>query len=110
MGANNSSNRSRPQTHPFGVDLTRCLDSACMTLIMLLVSCAFLFMFGETLRMVERTTYAREEYVRRFLNRLFPFRLNFDFNLTHALLFCICMLLISFRYVQGTLCPDPVLL
>ncbi|KAK1444965.1 hypothetical protein BgAZ_108710 [Babesia gibsoni] len=79
------------------VDFTRFLDAACMTVFSILVSCAFLFMLGETLRMINRTSLAHKEYIKRFLNRMFPFRNSFDFNLTHALLFTLCMLLLSFR-------------
>ncbi|GFE52917.1 transmembrane protein [Babesia ovis] len=94
--ANKSSDAHHPVSY-FGVDLTRCLDSACMAIFTLLISCGFLFMFGETLRMIDRTSFSREEYVKRFLNRIFPFRTGFDFNLTHALLFSICTLMLCFR-------------
>ncbi|ORM41037.1 uncharacterized protein BXIN_0432 [Babesia sp. Xinjiang] len=97
MACSNNSCEGRQSTLCCGVDFTRCLDSACMAIFMLIISCGFLFMFGETIRMIDRTSFAREEYVKRFLNRIFPFRHGFDFNLTHALLFSLTTLLISFR-------------
>ncbi|EDO07836.1 putative integral membrane protein [Babesia bovis T2Bo] len=92
----NASERRAPAAF-CGVDLTRCLDAACLAIFVLLLSCCFLFMFGELLRMIDRTPMFKEPYVKNALNRLLPFRNGFDFNLTHALLFSICCLLLAFR-------------
>ncbi|KAK1932896.1 putative membrane protein [Babesia divergens] len=74
MASSRASQEKRCCGGSCGVDFTRFLDAGCMALFSIVLSCVFLLMFGETLRMINRTEFAHKDYVKRFLTRLFPFR------------------------------------
>ncbi|AFZ80872.1 uncharacterized protein BEWA_002790 [Theileria equi strain WA] len=79
------------------VDLTRFLDSGILTLFTIFLSCTFLFMFGELLKLVAKLEFPNDQVFKRALGKLFPFRKSYDFNLTHSLLFSLCIILLSLR-------------
>uniref|UniRef100_A0A3B0NE01 Uncharacterized protein n=1 Tax=Theileria annulata TaxID=5874 RepID=A0A3B0NE01_THEAN len=68
--------KRKPHSTSF-VDLTRFLDSGVLTLFTVLLSCTFLFMFGELLRLMNNLEFLNHELVKKGLNRLFPFRVSF---------------------------------
>ncbi|UVC54546.1 hypothetical protein MACJ_004097 [Theileria orientalis] len=70
------STKRKPGSASF-VDLTRLLDSGVLTLFTVLLSCTFLFMFGELLRLLNNAEFLNNDLVKRGMNRLFPFRVFF---------------------------------
>ncbi|CBZ52977.1 conserved hypothetical protein [Neospora caninum Liverpool] len=78
------------------VQPARFLDAAVMGLFAMVLSALMLYMFGEFWNLSQDPRFSQWK-IGFFMQKLFPFKRNFDFNLTHILLFTVCVLLLSFR-------------
>ncbi|PFH37904.1 hypothetical protein BESB_002450 [Besnoitia besnoiti] len=78
------------------VQPARFLDAAVMALFAMVLSALMLYMFGEFWNLSQDARFSQWK-IGFFMQKLFPFKRNFDFNLTHILLFTVCVLLLSFR-------------
>ncbi|SCN45272.1 antigen UB05, putative [Plasmodium malariae] len=75
---------------------SRFLDSAVLSLFAMMISASFLYMFSEfyTLSIEQKLLNNKISMV---LTRLFPFKANFEYNLTHILLLTICIIILSLK-------------
>ncbi|PHJ24778.1 transmembrane protein [Cystoisospora suis] len=74
----------------------RFLDAAVMALFAMVLSALMLYMFGEFWNFSQDPRFSQWK-IGFFMQKLFPFKRNFDFNLTHILLLTVCVLLLSIR-------------
>ncbi|KEP66417.1 UNVERIFIED_CONTAM: hypothetical protein HHA_258820 [Hammondia hammondi] len=87
------------------VQPARFLDAAVMGLFAMVLSALMLYMFGEFWNLSQDPRFSQWK-IGFFMQKLFPFKRNFDFNLTHILLFTVCVLLLSFRPDYELLPPE----
>ncbi|CEL94028.1 unnamed protein product [Vitrella brassicaformis CCMP3155] len=78
------------------VATSRFLDSLVMAVFLMSLSALMLFLFGEFYSMIvdPQKNFGKAGMV---LQRIFPFKRSFDYNLTHILLFSILVCLLSLR-------------
>ncbi|CXI12520.1 antigen UB05, putative [Plasmodium berghei] len=74
---------------------SRFLDSAILSLFAMVISASFLYMFSEFYLLAFEAKLF-DNKVSMVLNRLFPFK-TFEYNLTHILLFTLCIILLSLK-------------
>ncbi|SCM00914.1 antigen UB05, putative [Plasmodium chabaudi chabaudi] len=74
---------------------SRFLDSAILSLFAMIISASFLYMFSEFYLLAFESKLF-DNKVSMVLNRLFPFK-TFEYNLTHILLFTLCIILLSLK-------------
>eukprot|EP00922_Rhytidocystis_sp_ex-Travisia-forbesii_P069603 GHVS01103945.1.p1 GENE.GHVS01103945.1~~GHVS01103945.1.p1 ORF type:complete len:144 (+),score=15.66 GHVS01103945.1:34-432(+) len=78
------------------VQPARFLDGAILSLFVMLLSALTLYLFGEFWSLSQHPKFSKWN-IGLIMQRLFPFKKSFDFNLTHILLLSVCILLLSLK-------------
>eukprot|EP00922_Rhytidocystis_sp_ex-Travisia-forbesii_P050714 GHVS01075330.1.p1 GENE.GHVS01075330.1~~GHVS01075330.1.p1 ORF type:complete len:145 (+),score=27.53 GHVS01075330.1:211-645(+) len=78
------------------VQPSRFLDGAILSLFVLLLSALSLYLFGEFWSLSQHPRFSKWN-IGLIMQKLFPFKKSFDFNLTHILLMSICILMLSLK-------------